>query len=111
MTDFDVVQGDSKRLVFALKDQDGSAVNLSGVTSITWQAARSVSGPPLISKSLADGIDITSAPGGVFVITLQPQDTASLKGDHYHEAQVIDASGDVSTVYSGTFSIVRGLIA
>lgn len=53
---------------------------------------------------------ITNAQAGRFEVSLAPSDTAALQpGDYYHEAKLIDASGDVATIMSGRLRVNAGL--
>ncbi len=103
------VSGDSKRLVVSVTDDNDTAVDLTGAV-ISWQLARSVYGSAEISKSVGSGIAITDAVNGEFTVTLDPLDTDALEGDFYHEAQVTDTLGDISTVFSGNITIIKDLI-
>lgn len=110
MADITMFAGDTKTLQVTVKDENGDAVDLTGA-SIRWQASRSVNKRPAdLEKSVGDGITITDATAGRFDVTLDSADTEDLRGDFYHEAEVIDASGNVSTVFTGTLTIEPTLI-
>lgn len=104
--DFTMWSGDSKVLEVTVTDADGDAVNLTGA-SIDYVMQDDAD----ISKSVGDGISITSpATGGLFEITLDPSDTTALAGDYHHECEVTDSSDNVSTVFVGTVTINVDLI-
>ncbi|MEJ0015715.1 MAG: hypothetical protein WDN25_03965 [Acetobacteraceae bacterium] len=109
---FTLVAGDTVRLAFTAYDSDGTTpLDLAGAT-IKWQLARDEAGPALISKQTGSGITVTNAAGGTFVVAIAPADTAAITaGGYYHETQVTDASGNVSTVATGSIAIIPGLIA
>ena len=108
--DFYMTAGDTKTIgINVIEKDDGSATNITGAT-IAWKVAQSQRGTVLISKSTADDISITSGTGGTFTITLEAADTASLRGDYYHECQITFASGEIATVLKGKMSISPGLI-
>lgn len=101
---FDMVAGDTKKINITVTDT-GSAVDLTGA-SIKWALKRSVSASSTdVFKTTSSGISITDATHGKFQITLNPSDTLALKGTYYHESEVTDASGNVSTVCSGNVVI------
>ena len=106
-----LTEGDSARFTVTVKDSAGAVVDLTGVTAIKWQMARSAFATTAdLSKALGSGVTITDAPGGVFQVDLTPADTADLLGDFHHEAEVTDGAGDVATVFCGTLSFAKGLI-
>lgn len=112
--DFSLHQGDTMRIHFALKRQDGNPLELVGA-ELRWQASRlkapGVFGStPLLSKTEQNGIEIDDDLNGLVTVVLEPQDTINLKGDFYHELESLDASGDVATVYTGTFQVKKALI-
>lgn len=112
--DFQLFQGDTKRINFALKRADGSPLELVGAT-LRWQAARLkapdvFSSTPSLSKNEQNGIEVIDAVNGLVVVTIEPAETNTLAGEFYHELESIDSSGDVATVYSGTFLIRKALI-
>ena len=110
MTDFTMFQGDTKTLEFTVKDGDGAVVDLTGATSIRWNLARRVSSAAIITKDLDSGITVIDAANGRFDVSLTSADTENLSGRYYHEAEVIDASGDVATVETGATTINPALI-
>jgi hypothetical protein len=89
--------------------------DISGST-VRWEAFPWGSGPkfgepddePVIAKATGgDGIAITDGAAGTFEVTIIPADTATLSGLHYHEAQVVLASGRTYTVSTGLFRITK----
>lgn len=100
---FEMFAGDTENVVVTVTE-GGSPINLSGAT-IRWVMKRAGSVTPLISKTSPAGITITDTAGGKFTISLMPADTEDQRGDYYHEAEVTDASGNVSTVMTGRAAI------
>ena len=84
-------------------------VPITGAT-ITWVLAKSNKGPAIVTKTTGDGITITDDLGGVFEIVLDPADTAALKGQHYHEGELVDAASRPATVVFGNNTIKEKLI-
>lgn len=107
--DHEMTQGDTAALDFAIVDAGGGAVDLMGAT-IRWQMARSVRAAAILEKAIGSGITITDAAAGKFTVELDPTDTAAITGTFYHEVEIIDAVGNVSTPRSGTILIKPGLI-
>lgn len=105
--------GDSKRLVFSIFDKEQLPLDMTGV-EIRWQASRGTSEKfsktPAIVKTLGDGIDDVALFDGQFIVHLHPEDTEELHGPYYHEVEIKSSSGDVSTAFSGQFTIMKNLI-
>lgn len=109
---FEMHQGDTKRLHITIKDPDGVPVSLIGVQTIKWWVARRVtSTTKLLQKSLGNGITVTNSAGGVLTIAIDPEDTVAVSGDYYHELEVVDSAGDIGTVLRGTMTVVRALVS
>ncbi|WP_337102340.1 hypothetical protein [Paenibacillus sp. YIM B09110] len=95
---FEMFAGDTKSVTVTV-----AGVDLTGST-VKWAAKKSIyNAEPDVYKDTTDGI--TLADEGKFVIALEPEDTAALSGTYYHEAEVTDATGNVSTVLSGKITI------
>ena len=112
--DFELFQGDTKRVNFTLKKADGTALDLTGAM-LRWEASRLKAGglfssTPALVKTDENGIEVTDALNGFLTVTLSPADTLSISGDFYHELESTDVSGDVATVFSGQFRIKKALI-
>jgi hypothetical protein len=112
MADFTMYVGDSFVLSVSVVDEAGEPVDITG-TTVRWQMAHKVKDIlPLVSKTTegAGGILISDGPGGVFEVTIDPEDTEGFKAkSYYHEAEVDDA-GVVSTVMTGTGTLLPTLI-
>lgn len=99
--------GDSKYLDFIATD-NGAAVDLTGVT-IKWVMKRFVSSASndVYKDTIGGGVSITDAANGKFTVTIAPSDTKTLAvGTYYHEAEVTDALGNVSTVTVGKVTLI-----
>ena len=102
--------GDSKTLQVTVRDENAAVVDLSGAT-IQWKLAKTAgSDNPQVSKSTTSGITVTDAANGVFQVSVDATDTADLSGTYYHEAEVIDASSNKTTVMAGYVDIRTDLI-
>ena len=110
--DFEMHQGDTKRLRVTVVDETGAAKSLVGAQNIRWWVARKVtSTTKLIQKSTTGGIVVNDASGGILTIEIDPADTQAVSGEYYHELEVVDAADDVGTVLRGTMTVVRALVA
>lgn len=112
--DFTMVEGDHKTPRFAITDNAGSPNTITGATPISWVLAATPGGTALVTKTLALGqIAIVDKDGtdDAIEVTLLPVDTQGLgEGNYHHEAQVTDASGNVSTIARGTVTILRDTV-
>lgn len=107
----EMYQGDSKILEVTVKDSDGNIVNLTGA-SARWALGHTAAGPVLASRDTTEGsVTFTDAESGELEVEIQPEDTESLYGTYYHEVEVTDPEGYISTVFSGQLKIKQALIA
>lgn len=84
--------------------------DISGAT-IVWVLYDEAAAEAKLNKSTVSGITITSGIGGAFTVALAAGDTESVApGAYYHEAEVTDVFGNVSTVFTGTVTIKRSRV-
>jgi len=104
--DFEIFAGDNKSLLFTVDDVE----DLDDCT-VTWKAARSPGSEAVISKS-SESSDEIEISGDTFTVKLVPTDTSNLSGyrKYYHEAQILDSSGNITTVAIGTMIVYPQLI-
>ena len=105
----EMVSGDTAEITCTVYQADGTTPqSLVGATAIKWALSKKItSADSLLSKSLGSGITVSDAVNGVIVISLQPVDTAAIKGgDYVHEVEVTDASGNVATVLQDDFTLL-----
>jgi hypothetical protein len=107
---FSMTAGDTQMIQVTITTTDGSVVDLTGMT-VTWGLARSPRMTALVTKGLGTGITVPNAPNGIAEIMLDPADTIDLVGRYYHELEIIDRFGEVSTVMTGHISIKPTLVA
>jgi len=108
-------KGDDGQIRITAKDADGNAVDLTDATARWWmaKAVTSTGDNILIQKSTADGGIVISEDSGFWILTIEllPEDTESLTpGKWYHELEVVDAAGDISTMTIGKFILKPTLI-
>ena len=102
---FEMFSGDDKNIQFTITDEDNAASDITGA-SATWACSRRVKTSTLISKTVGSGITIVSGVGGVLLVSLAQADTASLRGDYYHELEIVDAAGKKTTAAYGTMTVL-----
>jgi hypothetical protein len=96
-------------------DADGGFADLAGATARWWMAKSvTATGTDIyVQKSGGNGLVLDGNTAGewIVMITLDPSDTEDLKaGKFYHECEVVDSSGNVSTVTVGKFTLLPTLI-
>lgn len=102
---FDITQGDSKRIVIPVVDENNAPFNLAG-TTVRWVLSRGPGTSPLLQKQSPGGIDIGPTS---FTVKLDPSDTLLMRGKFYHEAEITEADGSISTVTIGMATIRGGV--
>ena len=110
-------KGDSAQITIGpVTDSDGGFPDLTDA-SAKWYMAASASSTGsnvFVTKSTDDGgIIITGDINAGFVLTIEllPNDTEDLvPGAFYHECEVTDAAGEISTVTVGAFTLKQTLV-
>jgi hypothetical protein len=104
-----VVCGDTVQLNMTVTDETGAPIDIAGML-VKWAMGKSAQGPRLLSKTVGQGIVITDSPNGAFAVFLTPNDTLLLTpANYYHEFELTDGSGNVSTVARGSLQLQPGL--
>lgn len=112
---FEMFAGDTKRLHFTITSGPPSNTPLDiQDATVRWQASKGTlarfSTIPVLTKTVGTGLEITDAFSGAITVELVPEDTEALKGTFYHEVEIEDASGDISTAFTGEFIVKPNLI-
>jgi hypothetical protein len=109
--DFEMHQGDTKQITITIVDENGTPKNLTGSTK-KWEAYIKDQTTAVIAKTDGD-ISLVTVNGtnDSLRFTIDPVDTAGLLGLYAFEAEVVDASSNVSTVARGTMMIRNQLIS
>jgi len=99
-----IVEENDINFLYTVKDQDGSAVNLTSAT-IKWSIRRTKDSTAALEKSTSSGITITSAANGQFTVAVTDADTVDLGGvedgdanEYIMEAVITDSAGKVYTI-------------
>jgi hypothetical protein len=95
---FSMYAGDTKNLVITMPE------DLTGCTVKWGLRQRQYSTENFISKTTSDGISIN---GTEITIKLAPADTQALAGTYFHECEVTDQLGNVSTIFTGMGTISK----
>jgi hypothetical protein len=103
--------GDTLSLRIPILNPDGTKPNLAGASGKWWlaPAATSAAAQALLKK---EGLALqNAATAPTLVVDLAPLDTRDLlPGLYYHEAEITDANGNVSTVMTGRFTLQPAVI-
>jgi len=107
--------GDSFTIRIPILDANGAKVDLASAQSAKWwmgKSAKAIGTDVYLKKALTSGVVLDNETDAwVMVITLNPADTETgvgsnpKPGTYYHEAEIIDADGNISTVTTGQFTI------
>lgn len=103
----EIYAGDTVNLNITTFDSDSNNVRKDIANSeISWVVYDPDASGVMLTKTTDDTITITDGLNGLFTIALVPADTELLTpGNYRHEAEITDASGNVSTSLTGDFII------
>jgi hypothetical protein len=99
--------GDTKLITVNISDDNFEDLDITGAT-LKWVVKRNIrSSTNNILKTTDDGIIVfdQQEQRGRIQIKILPADTEKLSGDFYHEIELTDVQGNVSTVMTGTITI------
>lgn len=100
---FEMYAGDTKNVSVTITNSSGAVVNLTGAV-ITWVLTFQ-SGT--LQKATATGtITVANPATGVFTFNLLPIDTTGKQGVFNHGVEMVDATGNASTLLTGLATIV-----
>lgn len=106
---YSLYSGDSKTLEITLY-KDSTKNNVEDLTGaiikyVIKKSKRDVSN--LVYKDTTSGISVDIPTSGIFKVALNPSDTTNLSGKYYHEAEITDANGNVSTLLTGVVTVTE----
>lgn len=107
---FTMYAGDTKKIRVTVRDPEGHIIPVAeGI--VRWVLKTTVKGAVThVQKSSGQGIEF-SEDVGKFIVTVYPGETVDLPpGKYYHEAELTDSYGDVSTVMTGTVTLLPSAI-
>lgn len=102
----DYQAGDDISLKVTVEDKSGNIVDLSNYTA-KWVLAEQPGGEVYVTKDTNGDITITDSVNGKMKIDINSSDTESLSGQKYHECEIVDDVGEVSTIFTGRFTIKK----
>lgn len=104
---FEMFQGDTKRLRVSVTDDNNVAFPLTNCT-INWVTYKQTSKQVVLQKTTGGGgITVEDESGGIIVILLEPEDTETLLGQFTHEGELTDGTGTISTIFIGSVKILN----
>lgn len=106
---FDLYAGETVTLVIDVIDKDANdaAVDLTGATG-TWVAKRN--GTTLFSKTVGSGITLSTSVTGRMSVAISAANTSSASGAYEYQCRMTLSDGTVSTVQTGTMTVLESLI-
>src|ERR1039458_6169297 len=106
---FKTYKGDAAIPTFTVQDGDKNPIDISLVSQITWNLARTSSSSPVLTKTKTgtntDITFVTNGTDGQFQVKVTASDTGALSGNYFHTATITDPSGNVTTVAVGTMYV------
>ena len=106
--DFEMWAGDNCDVTVTVTDSTGASKDLTS-GCVVWALAEAPASASLVRKTSDAASDIAIS-GCTFTVYLVPVETSALAGNYFHEAQVRDSAGKVSTVTVGNVVINGGVI-
>lgn len=106
---FEIYQGDDKRIIITAKDVDGNIINLAG-HSVIWCAYDQTLENIIIQKSTSNGISIPTPASGEIIITLEGLDTSSVIPKNYgHQCEIKDSFDKHYTITTGFMKVIKSI--
>ena len=99
LAEFSMIAGTDQELTFAVYDEYGNAIDVSGAT-ITWYLAYYGYAGANVTKTAVSGSATNN-----FVVYLADTDTASLAGKFVQQYKIVDSSGSTFRPSQGCLNI------
>jgi len=94
-----IIRGDDIELTINVVDENGDALDLTGITAAAFKLKETLSGSVVLTKTLGSGVTVTDAAEGELKVVLTNAETTLFKiRKHFFEIQITDASSKISTV-------------
>jgi hypothetical protein len=104
LLDIEIEQGATFNLVFLYQDENGDAINLTGMTA-RMQLRRTYNSPDaLLSLTNANGRIIFDPFAGKITLSVSATDTTPLTGSGVYDLELIDGS-TVNRILEGSFKV------
>jgi len=101
---FQMNAGSNQELTFAVYDEYGNPLTLSGAT-ITWYLSNYGSSVAVVTKTAVAGSAVNN-----FVVYLDDADTSTLYGKFVQQYSIVDTSGSVFRPSTGLIDIYPALV-
>ena len=99
---FTIYAGDTNNVLVGIEEDD-IAASLTGASAV-WILSSDIGSGSLVRITSDDFLSIS---GSTVTIAISPSHTSSLAGKYYHELEVTDSSGNVSTTTTGVVTIKK----
>jgi hypothetical protein len=103
--DLEVVRGDTKRIVFNAKDEDGVAINIASWSSILMTII-SEKNPTDDSNQVAQLTGTIATDGSDGKMYFNPDPSVEV-GKYYYDCQAIDNNTEKVTFVEGSFKVLQ----
>lgn len=107
--DVTIFAGDTKNIDVTVKDANGVEIDITTISEIQYVVKKSALDAAIsqVAKSLTGiGITLTDPANGIFTINFLPADTEILGyQEYYHEAELTDGGGNISTIFTGVLTL------
>ena len=95
--------GDDAAFGVPVLDETGAPLPLIGA-SFAYTIATDEGETALVTKTVGNGVTVTDPANGLLTIAIGHADTLTFLGPMWHQLVMTDASGDVSTLMTGTLT-------
>jgi len=104
----EIKRGDSKSWTLYFKNEDGSAINISGFTIYftTKSKLEDSDDDAIIKKDITEHQD---AANGITKLMLTPDDTAQTPGNYIFDLQIKSNLAEITTILEGTLTILQDI--
>ena len=97
---FTIYAGDTNNVIVGV-EQNSVAASLTGASAV-WILSSDIGSGSLVRMTSDDFLTIS---GSTVTIAISPSHTNSLVGKYFHELEVTDSSGNVSTTTTGVVTV------
>jgi hypothetical protein len=104
----EIYRGDSKVLRVTVVDENNLSVDISSFNIEYVLYKKDIT---YLSKTIGSGISfVGGGTTGIFDINYLPVDTENIYGNFFHECEITDPTSQVSTVFTGSVTIINSKI-
>jgi tRNA threonylcarbamoyladenosine modification (KEOPS) complex Pcc1 subunit len=104
LLDIQIEQGATFNLVFLYQDENGTAIDMTGMTA-RMQLRRTYNSPsPLLSLTTENGRIAINVAQGSITLNVSAEDTATLTGSGVYDLELV-AGATVNRILEGSYSV------